>query len=74
MGRPRIRLAARQGSYSRRVGHRYNTGRPPPMVEFKAKLDDYIKKEFGIEVEHLYKKDKNGEKVTYEKVFYKPRK
>lgn len=44
------------------------------MVEFKAKLDDYIKKEFGIEVEHYYKKDKNGEKVTYEKVFYKPRK
>ena len=47
---------------------------PPPMVEFKSKLDEYIKKEFGIEVEHFYKKDKNGEKVTYEKVFYKARK
>lgn len=47
---------------------------PPPMVDFKAKLDEYIKKEFGIEVEHLYKKDKDGEKVTYEKVFYKERK
>lgn len=44
------------------------------MVEFKSKLDEYIKKEFGIEVEHFYKKDKNGEKVTYEKVFYKARK
>ena len=44
------------------------------MVEFKTKLDEYIKKEFGIEVEHLCKRDKNGEKITYEKIFYKERK
>lgn len=37
----------------------------PPMVEFKKKADDIIKKRWGIEVEH-YKSDK-----TYESVFYR---
>lgn len=41
----------------------------PPMVEFKAKVDDYIKTEFGIDVEHLCA-TRNGEKLTYEKLFY----
>ena len=42
---------------------------PPPMVEFKAKLDAYILEEFGIQVEHLCAM-RNGEKLTYEKLFY----
>lgn len=42
---------------------------PPPMVEFKAKLDAYILKEFGTQVEHLCAM-RNGEKLTYEKLFY----
>lgn len=42
----------------------------PPMVKFKAKADVYIKERWGIEVEHLFAKDKNGEKLTYEKLFY----
>lgn len=41
----------------------------PPMVEFKSKVDEYIKAEFGIEVEHLCAM-RNGEKLTYEKIFY----
>ena len=41
----------------------------PPMVEFKSKVDEYIKAEFGIEVEHLCAM-RNGEKLTYEKFFY----
>ena len=42
---------------------------PPPMVEFKAKADKIIKELFGIEVEHLCAV-RNGEKLTYEKLFY----
>ena len=41
----------------------------PPMVEFKAKADQIIKERWGIEVEHLCA-TKNGEKLTYEKLFY----
>lgn len=41
----------------------------PPMVEFKSKVDEYIKAEFGIAVEHLCAV-RNGEKLTYEKLFY----
>lgn len=41
----------------------------PPMVEFKDKADRIIKERWGIEVEHLCAM-KNGEKVTYEKLFY----
>lgn len=43
---------------------------PPPMVEFKGYADAEIKERWGIEVEHLFAKDKNGEKLTYEKLFY----
>lgn len=42
---------------------------PPPMVEFKAKADKIIKERWGIEVEHLCAV-RNGEKLTYEKLFY----
>ena len=41
----------------------------PPMVEFKAKADKIIKERWGIEVEHLCA-TKDGEKLTYEKLFY----
>jgi len=41
----------------------------PPMVEFKAKADKIIKERWGIEVEHLCA-EKDGEKLTYEKLFY----
>lgn len=41
----------------------------PPMVEFKAKADQIIKERWGIEVEHLCA-TKDGEKLTYEKLFY----
>lgn len=41
----------------------------PPMVEFKAKADKIIKERYGIEVEHVCAM-KNGEKLTYEKMFY----
>ena len=37
---------------------------PPPMVEFKAKADEIIKKRYGIEVEHV------RSKWTYEQKFY----
>lgn len=37
----------------------------PPMVEFKAKADEIIKKRFGIEVEHI------RADVTYEECFYR---
>lgn len=43
----------------------------PPMVEFKRKADEIIKQRFGIEVEHIYAMDKNGDKQTYEKIFYR---
>ena len=41
----------------------------PPMVEFKKKADEIIKERYGIEVEHIYAV-RNGEKLTYEKLFY----
>lgn len=41
----------------------------PPMVEFKAKADKVIKERWGIAVEHLCA-TRNGEKLTYEKLFY----
>ena len=41
----------------------------PPMVEFKVHADKIIKERYGIEVEHICAM-KNGEKVTYEKMFY----
>lgn len=41
----------------------------PPMVEFKTEADKIIKERWGIEVEHLCA-TRNGEKLTYEKLFY----
>lgn len=41
----------------------------PPMVEFKAKADAIIKERWGIEVEHVCAM-RDGEKLTYEKLFY----
>lgn len=41
----------------------------PPMLEFKKKADAIIKERFGIEVEHVCAM-RNGEKLTYEKLFY----
>lgn len=42
----------------------------PEVTEFKKRMDGYIKEKYGIEVEHFCATDKNGEKVTYEKIFY----
>jgi len=41
----------------------------PPMMEFKTKADAIIKEQWGIEVEHVCA-TRNGEKLTYEKLFY----
>lgn len=41
----------------------------PPMVEFKEKADKVIFDRYGIKVEHVCAV-KNGEKLTYEKLFY----
>ena len=43
----------------------------PPMVEFKAKADEIIKARYGIDVEHTCAM-KDGKKLTYESIFYKP--
>lgn len=42
----------------------------PPMIEFKKKADAIIEKRWGIQVEHVFA-IKNGEKLTYEKLFYR---
>ncbi len=44
-------------------------GEHPRMVEFKTRADEYIWRKYHIEVEHLCA-TRNGEKVTYEKMFY----
>ena len=41
----------------------------PPMVSFKAHADKIIREQYGIEVEHQCAV-RNGEKLTYEKLFY----
>lgn len=41
----------------------------PPMVEFKSRADRIIKERYGIKVEHICAM-RNGEKLTYEKMFY----
>lgn len=43
----------------------------PPMVEFKAKADEWILQNYGIQVEHICA-TKNGNKLTYEDIFYRP--
>lgn len=42
----------------------------PEVTEFKKRMDVYIKDKYGIEVEHFFAKDGNGQKLTYEKQFY----
>lgn len=42
----------------------------PPMVEFKEKADEIIKKRWGITVEHICAIQKDGTKQTYERLFY----
>jgi len=44
-------------------------GEHPLMVQHKAFVDEYIWRKYRIEVEHLCAM-RNGEKVTYEKLFY----
>ncbi len=39
------------------------------MVEFKVRADEYIWRKYHIEVEHLCA-TRDGQKVTYEKMFY----
>lgn len=45
----------------------------PPMVEFKAKADKIILERYGIQVEHFYA-IRDGEKDTFERLFYTQRK
>lgn len=45
----------------------------PEVTEFKKMMDMYIKGKYGIQVEHLCARDANGDKITYEKVFYRMR-
>lgn len=42
----------------------------PPMVEFKKHVDQTIKERWGIEVEHFCAQ-RDGEKKTYQNVFYR---
>lgn len=43
----------------------------PPVDEFKKKADKWILDHYGIEVTHLCARDKNGNKLSYEDVFYR---
>lgn len=46
----------------------------PPMVDFKVKADEIIKRRWGITVEHFttkYAEGIEGEKVSYEECFYR---
>lgn len=43
----------------------------PEVTAFKKKMDIYIKGKYGIEVEHLCARYRDGSKVTYEKEFYR---
>lgn len=43
----------------------------PEVTAFKKKMDIYIKEKYGIEVEHLCARYRDGSKVTYEKEFYR---
>lgn len=44
-------------------------GEHPEMVRFKERADEFIWRKYRIEVEHL-RAMRDGEKVTYEKMFY----
>lgn len=43
----------------------------PEMVKFKEKADRIIKDRYGIEVEHFCALDKEGNKLTYDKIFHR---
>ena len=43
----------------------------PEVTEFKKRMDIYIKEKYGIQVEHLCARYKDGSKATYEKGFYR---
>ena len=45
-------------------------GEHPKMVKFKEIADEFIWRKYRIEVEHLCAM-RNGQKVTYEKLFYR---
>jgi hypothetical protein len=42
----------------------------PPMDEFKKRMDEKIYQLYGIRVEHLCARNKDGTKRTYEQMFY----
>lgn len=42
----------------------------PPMDEFKKRMDEKIYQLYGIRVEHLCARNKDGTKKTYEQMFY----
>lgn len=42
----------------------------PPVNEFKIKADNFIKERYGLDVKKVCAVDKNGEKLTFEKLFY----
>lgn len=46
----------------------------PEQIDFKRRMDQLIMDRFGIRVEHVSAITKTGEKVTFEKEFYKIRK
>ena len=45
----------------------------PEQIAFEERMDELILERFGIQVEHVYALTKTGEKVTFEKEFYKVR-
>lgn len=42
----------------------------PPVEEFKHRMDEWIWKNYRIEVEHLCARNADGSKKTYEQMFY----
>lgn len=42
----------------------------PPVTAFKEEMDGFILERYGINVEHLCAVDADGNKQTYEKLFY----
>ena len=44
----------------------------PPMVEFKKKADEIILRRWGIEVERVFARNKDGSKRSYGGRFYTP--
>lgn len=42
----------------------------PPLAAFRDRMDQWIWDQYRIEVEHLYSRNKDGTKRTYEQMFY----